>query len=273
MTWRLFLPLAFAARLVAQPVGVNGWVAAIEAADRSVLAANAVAPTGLAAALGPRVGKMKDQARVVAAQVLEKLDTAEGAAILLPLTTDPNLSVAAAASRALRKAKNLPSGEALLAAIPKTETPAIRAHLYQAAGRAKAPLAGLRKLIGEETEPQALRAALAAAIRLGGVPERAQFAALIKDSKMQDVVPLMDLLIYTGDKTLAPALLPMFDSSEPIFRISPDPKSRMARRSDVAVWTAHELGLVPQLKLTSIRIFDPATIAVAKAACAKGKLN
>jgi len=45
----------------------------------------------------------------------------------------------------------------------------------------------------------------------------------------------------------------------------------MARRCDIAVWTTHQLGLVPNLKLTSIRNFDNATISAAKAAAAKGK--
>jgi hypothetical protein len=45
----------------------------------------------------------------------------------------------------------------------------------------------------------------------------------------------------------------------------------MARRCDIAVWTTHQLGLVPSLKLTSIRNFDAATIAAANAAAAKGK--
>ena len=261
----------FGVTCAAQPSGLNGWLTAIEAVDRSVLSPKATAPAGLAAALRPRLPKMKDQARVVAAQVLEKLDTAEGASVLLSLTADPNLAVAAAASRALRGARNLPPGEELLQVIPKTENPAIRAHLYLAAGRAKTPLAALQQLAEKEQDPQTRQAAIAAAVRLGGIPERAKLDAAIRASKMEDVVRLTDLLVYIGHKSMAPALLPLFDSQEPIFSISPGPNSRMARRCDIAVWTTHQLGLVPSLKLTSIRNFDSATIAAAKGAAAKGK--
>ncbi len=261
----------FGVTCAAQPTDLNGWLTAIEAVDRSVLSAKATAPAGLVAAMRPRIPKMKDQARVVAAQVLEKLDSAEGASFLLTLTADPNLAVAAAASRALRGAKNLPPGEEILQVIPKTGNPAIRAHLYLAAGHAKTPLAPLQQIAEKEADPQVRYTALAAAIRLGAVPERAKFAAAIHAAKMEDVVRLTDLIVYIGDKSMAPALLPLFDSQEPIFSISPGPNSRMARRCDIAVWTAHQLGLVPSLKLTSIRNFDSATIAAAKGAAAKGK--
>jgi hypothetical protein len=261
----------FGVTCAAQPTGLNGWLTAIEAVDRSVLSARATAPDGLPAALRPRLPKMKDQSRVLAAQVLEKLDTAEGATTLLTLTADPNLSVAAAASRALRNAKNLPPGDEILQAIPKTENPAIRAHLYLAAGRAKTPLPSLQQLAEKEQDPLARNTAMAAAIRLGGIAERAKLAAAIRAARMEDVVRLTDLIVYTGDKSMAPALLPLFDSQEPIFSISPGPNSRMARRCDIAVWTTHQLGLVPSLKLTSIRNFDAATIATAKGAAAKGK--
>lgn len=261
----------FAAALTAQPADLPGWLSAIEAVDRSVLSAKAVVPPGLPGALRPRIAGMKDQARVLAAQVLEKLDTADGGAVLLTLTVDPNLAVAASASRALRGAKNLPPGDEILRVIPNTENPAIRAHLYLAAGRAKTPLAALQQLAAKEQDPQTRQAALAAAVRLGGTPERAQLTAAIRAAKMEDVVRLTDLLVYIADKSMAPALLPLFDSQEPIFSISPGPNSRMARRCDIAVWTTHQLGLLPNLKLTSIRNFDSATIAAAKAAAAKGK--
>ena len=263
--------LLFATTLAAQPTDLPGWLTAIENTDRAVLSSKATPPAGLAAALRPRIPKMKDQARVLAAQVLEKLDTTEGASTLLTLTADPNLAVAAAASRALRNAKNLPPADELLQVIPKTENPAIRAHLYLAAGRAKTPLPSLQLLADKEQDPQARNTAMAAAIRLGGIAERAKLSAAIRAAKMEDVVRLTDLIVYTGDKSMAPALLPLFDSQEPIFSISPGPNSRMARRCDIAVWTTHQLGLVPNLKLTSIRNFDNATISAAKAAAAKGK--
>lgn len=257
--------------LAAQPTGLSGWLASIEAADRSVLAAKAVPPDGLAAALRPRLSQMKEQSRIVAAQVLEKLDTPDGASVLLAIVTDPSLAVASAASRALRNAKHLPLGDGILQVIPKIENPAIRAHLYLSAGRTKTELPALRQLAATEQDPQARNSALAAAVRLGGAAERAKLTAAIRASRMQDVMPLMDLLVYIGDKTMAPALLPLFDSKESIFSISPGPNSRMARRCDIAVWTTHQLGLVPHLKLTSIRNFDQTTIAAAKAAAAKGK--
>lgn len=257
--------------LQAQPSGLAGWMAAIESADRSVLAANAHAPAGLAAELRQRLPQMKDPARVVAAQVLEKVDSVEGATVLLSLVGDRNLSVASAASRALRNSRNLPDGQEILRAIPAVGSAPIRAHLYLAAGKAKAPLAALRKTMAAETDASAKQAALAAAIRLGGDTERTLLAAQIRGAKASEVVPLMDLLVYTGDKRMASALVPLFDSSEPVMRISPDPESRMARRSDLAVWTAHGLGLVPQLRLTGLRRFDAATIAAARSACAREK--
>ena len=263
--------VAAALCLSAQPVDLNGWLNAIESVDRSVLEPNARPPKGLVAELRNRIPNMKDAARVVAAQVLENLDTAAGASVLLLMLHDPSLSVASAASRALRNARNLPAGEEILRAIPTVESATLRAHLFLAAGKTKIPLPLFRQALAAEVDPEAKQAALAAAIRLGGDIERAKLAALVRDAKMPDVVQLMDLLVYTGDKRMGAALLPMFDSQEPIMRISPGPNSRMARRSDFAVWTAHQLGLIPNLRLTAIRNFDASVIAAARAACAKEK--
>lgn len=257
--------------LRAQPLDLSAWLRAIEAADRSILAPHARPPAGLVPELRIRVAKMKDPARVVAAQVLEKVDSTEASSLLLFLAKDVNLSVASAASRALRNAKSLPAGEDILRVIPTVPSAPVRAHLFLAAGKAKTPLPALRLAIPAEPDSKARQAAIAAAVRLGGDVERQAFTLQVRRAKAEDVIELMDLLVYIGDKRMGAALLPLFDSQEPVLRISPDPESRMARKSDMAVWTAHELGLIPHLRLTGIRRFDAATIAAARAACAKAK--
>jgi hypothetical protein len=257
--------------LSAQPVDLPGWIKSIEAVDRSVLGPSARPPTALGPELRARVSKMSEPARVLAAQVLAKMDSPDSASVLLILVKDPSPSVASAASRALRDASNLPPGTGILQVIASVPSAPMRAHLFLAAGKAKTSLLALRQAMAAENDPLAKQAALAAAVRLGGDAERQALTALVRNARAEDVITLMDLLVYTGDKRMGAALLPLFDSQEPVMRISPDPESRMARKSDMAVWTAHELGLLPSLRLTGIRRFDPATIATARAACAKLK--
>ena len=270
---RPMVSLLFAARLFlqAQPVDPADWLKAIEAVDRSVLAPNALPPAGLVPALRTRLSRMTEPARALAAQVLAKVESPDGAALLLLLAEDSSPSVASAASRGLRDAKALPEGSEILRVIASRPSAPIRAHLFLAAGKAKTPLPALRQSIAAENDPRAKQAALAAAVRLGGDAERHALTLVVQKARAEEVVMLMDLIVYTGDKRMGAALLPLFDSSEPVMRISSDADSRMARKSDMAVWTAHELGLVPNLRLNGIRRFDAATIAAARAACARQK--
>src|SRR5688500_19199150 len=115
---------------------------------------------------------MNEAARVLAAQVLAKVDSTEGASVLLLLLKDASPSVASAASRALRDAKNLPDGGSILRVIPTLPSAPMRAHLFLAAGKAKTPLPALRQAIAAENDPLAKKAALAAAVGPGGEAER-----------------------------------------------------------------------------------------------------
>lgn len=257
--------------LASQPSGLAGWLSAVDAADRSILAPGARPPEGLAAALRNRIPSMNDAARIVAAAVLQKVDSPASGSVLLQLVRDPSQAVAAAASRALRDSRNLPPGEDILQVIPAVPVAAIRAHLYLAAGRARTSLPALRRTVEKEPEFLARNAGLAAAIRLGGVTERAALALAVLQSRAEDLAGLLALLVYTQDRRMGSSLLPLFGSREPIMQISPDPESLMATRADLAVWTAHELGLLPNLHLTALRRFDAATVAAARAVCAKAK--
>jgi hypothetical protein len=255
--------------LAAQPATLEEWLAAIGRADRAVLSKSVAPPPGLAAALASRLPALKGQPRVVAAQALARVESAEAASVLLTLVDDPDLNVAASATRGLRDAAALPPGTSILARLLKVQDPTLRSHLYLAAGRARTPLEDLRRAIASESNPEARDAAVAAAVRLGGAPERDRLAASLRSAKADQLVRLLDLVKYTADKRLAPALLPLLDSSEPVVALSPRPNSPMARRADLAVWTAHQLGLIPHLKLTALRRFDPATVAKTRAACAR----
>ena len=262
---------AAAVSISAQPSGLAGWLRAIEAADRSILAPDTRPPDGMAAELQIRIPALNDSARIVAAGVLRKVDSPESGSLLLQLVRDPGQGVAAAASRALRDSRNLPPGEDILRVIPALPVAVIRSHLFLAAGRARTSLTALRLVLDKEPDFLARNAGRAAAIRLGGVSERAALALAVRQSRAEDLVRLLDLSVYTQDRRMGSALLPLFGSREPIMQISSDADSLMATRADLAVWTAHELGLIPQLRLTRLRRFDAATIAAARAACAKAK--
>lgn len=262
---------AAALSVSSQPSDLAGWLAAIDAADRSVLAPDARPPEGMAVAVPQRLPAMSVAARIVAAGVLQKIDSPASGSVLLQLVRDPSQGVAAAASRALRDSRNLPPGEEILTVIPEVPVAAIRAHLYLAAGRAGTPLALLERGAEKEPDPFARNAALAAGVRRGGVAQRAALAAAVRQSRPEDLVSVLGLLVYTEDRRMGSALLPLFGSSEPIAQISPGPGGVMATRSDFAVWTAHQLGLIPHLHLTALRHFDAATAAAARAACAKEK--
>ena len=259
--------LLSAINLRAQPVDLPAWLKAIETLDRSILQPGAKPPAGLPAALGPKLPAMSSQARVLAARTLAKVDSPDSAVLLLVLAQDPDSAVAAAAVNGLLAIPASPPPADVLRAIPATPSPPLRAHLFLIAGKANAELSALRKLLAAESNPNVRPSALAATVRLGGVPERAALAAEVANAKGPAVATVLDLLVFANDKRMAFALLPLFGSTQPVKRLTADPVSRVATRSDLAVWTAHRLGLLNQLKLTKLDNFDAATVSKARAAC------
>ena len=140
---------AAAVSVSAQPSGLAGWLRAIEAADRSILAPDTRPPDGMAAELQIRIPALNDSARIVAAGVLRKVDSPESGSLLLQLVQDPGQGVAAAASRALRDSRNLPPGEDILRVIPALPVAVIRSHLFLAAeNRPRTSIANRQKKEG-----------------------------------------------------------------------------------------------------------------------------
>jgi HEAT repeat protein len=182
--------------------------------------------------------------RVVVA-CLEAAGSPEAANLLLDLTDDDDLMVAAAAADALFRAHSPPPADRVLAAAPRRAEPVLRGRLYRLAGQ-----------IGDESTREALRQlpepdagaafdVLLAIAKLGGAPEREDFALRVERAVPEQALELGEALQYVGDRSLPRALLPWLSQTDPVLRLGGDNERvpRMARMCDVAVIFARQLGV------------------------------
>ncbi len=189
-------------------------------------------------------------------------------AALLALTHNQHPQVAAEAARGLGKVKDRPPIATILAAIPSRTDPLIRGELYLVAGSAgdARQLDLLRKAAAGESDEEAAAQAQIAAVKLGGLPEREAFMRRIREAVPAQATRVLEQMRYVGDRTLAKALLPWLSNTASVTRLGTDAAGRSARMCDVALWTAHLLGVRFEPQPTKLDNYPPGMIAAAAAA-------
>lgn len=224
---------------------VQLFLQSITMGDRTVIDRAKDAPPGLLSELESSWKSFDANSREIAVYMLQRIDTPPSAVLLLRITADPALHVAAAAARIFERQSHLPSGDSILAAIPSRESPFIRGKLYLAAGTANCGLDALRAVAATERDPQAALHAQAAMVRRGGVPERLAFFERVRKTRADEVTVSSEHLFYVNDPNLAKAMIPWCDSTEGVARIGYDGggDDRQARMCDFAVWNGAKLGL------------------------------
>lgn len=243
-------------------------ITAIRRGDPSVLQQPPLADASLVDGLGAAMGEFDERSQMLATSYLSRVDDLASANLLLRLTGMSSLSVAAGAARALGQLKVTPAVDDVFAAVPQRRDSFIRGQLYLLIGRSggSGTLDRLRSLIPSEQDIDARLDLLAALTRLGGDNERAIFLKRVASVGADQALRTQDHLLYVGDPRLARGMLPWFDSSDGVMRIGSDRQGGMARMRDIAVWTAHLLGVKFPIDPPYLGNYSDAILAGAKRA-------
>ncbi len=242
-------------------------VDAVTRADWDVLGAAPGDPAALAAALEAALPQFGDEAAQIAALLADRHPGPRTVPLLLALARSRHLQAAAEAAAALSRLPRPPVAE-IAQAVPSVRDAQVRGALYLAIGRSPDPgaLDSLRGLAQHERDAAAAARAQAALARLGGAPERAAFLDRVRHAGIGDFKDVYDELLYVGDVRFARGLLPWLDNQEPATRIGREAQGKTARLCDVAVWTAHQLGVPVATGATRLERFDDATLQAARSA-------
>jgi hypothetical protein len=206
--------------------------------------------------------------REMAAQALATNNTAEATRVLLDMTGDSEPQVAVASARALSAMSKLPATPELIALTPSRHEPVVRSVLYRLIGQTGKlqDLDRLRAVLAAERDEEAGEDGQAAAVRLGGAPEKSAFVARVRAATPDTALRVCDQLRYVEQKDLLKALLPWLANSEEVMRLGSDRAPRMARMCDVAVWTAHQMGVLLQAPPAALDVYPLTVIDEARAA-------
>jgi hypothetical protein len=239
-----------------------------EAHDWNTAAWFPQAPAETVTDLEKSLHKLDTEARLLAELFLIDKGGPEASALLLRMTGDDDEQVAAGAAQGLNSIADAPSAEAIIEAIPLRKYPVVRSSLYLTAARTgkKELLPAIRSLLQHESDGQALRDGQVAAILLGDSEERPQFMDRLRQANSRESLDLAEKLSLIGDPRLAKGLLPWLNNLAPVTRLGSDRNPRTLRMCDLAVWTAHRLGVKFPMPSESLTNFDQPTLAAAEAA-------
>ena len=233
------------------------------------------APADLAIEVEHALPQLDDQARALAALCVIRRNGPESGPVLLRMTGDTSSQVSIKAATGLFEKvpmTDAPTADAILTVIPQRKNEAVRGYLYLMVGRRNGTpdddrhLTTLRKLEVQESDKNALQRVQVAATRLGGQPERAAFLERIRAAGPDEATNICDQLVYVGDPRLAKGMMPWFGNMASVFRLGSDRDNRMARMCDLAVWTAHELGVTFAMTPKYLSNFSQGTLTAAETA-------
>jgi hypothetical protein len=232
-----------------------------DATERARGAQISIVPS-VAAAL-PR---LDEESREIAVACIVEEDAPGAGGLLLEMTADDCLQVAAAAANGVERVTAPPAAAAILAVIPHRKEAFVRGVLYRAATRGgdATHRDTLRALADAEADAEALREATAALVKLGDPEARRRLLALTQTATSAGALRIQGQLLFIGDRTLAKGTLPWLENTTGVLQLGCDLDPWMARMCDVAVWTAHLLGVDLPIKPEHLAIFDEAVIAGAR---------
>lgn len=238
--------------------------------DRRILQAPAPPTDGFVPVLERSLSGFNDSARELAVMYLAQFNPPGTGTLLLRLTVDRSLQVAAEAARSLAGADFSIPGSEIVAVIPSRPDPHVRGYLYLAAGNSKIPpaLTAFRDAAKLEKDPAAAEDAEAAAVKLGGDVERKSFMKRIEQAPSEKALDIEDQMLYVGDPKLCKALKPWFAKEAGVMRLDSDRHPGSVRMCDLAAWIAFKLGVKFDLQPRYIANFSPGVLNAAKDAIA-----
>ncbi len=242
-------------------------VKAVHAHDWKILNA-ADLPAPPIAELTQELPTLDGEARELVASYLGRRGGRGSGAILLRLSGDPDTAVASAAATGVAEGSDRPSVADVLAAIPQRDDPFVRGKLYRAVGASRdaKALDPLRALATIEKDVEAAHQAQIAAVRLHGKPERTAFLARIRGAQPDQAMDIHEQLLYVADPQLAVGVIPWLSNEAGVIRLGSDRQASMVRMCDLAVWTAHLLGVKFTIQPEYLTNYEPSVIAAASTA-------
>jgi hypothetical protein len=249
-------------------MSVDEVLKALRAHDWGVIRLAVAAPPSTVAEIERALPQLDDEAREIAVALLVRQNAPNVGQLLLKMTADRNQQVSAGAARGLLVVTDAPRPDAILTALRERENDFVRSRLYLAVGRTKdaSKLEELRSIASGEKNREATLDAQAAAVKLGGQPERAAFLERVRTARQDQAVSVSDHLLYINDPKLAKGMLPWLSNRSGVLRLGTDLEPRMARMCDLAAFTAYQLGIGFQIEPKRIEKFDDKVIANAAAA-------
>lgn len=236
------------------------YIKAVKSHDESVVERAAKAPEDLAKRLDETSATLDREARELAIELVSRQDGKYAGVFLLHRTDDDDPNVAQLAIEKLAKVVNKPPAADVIAATPSRKDPFVRGELYLYLGKSTETgvLEGLRRL-SEKDGPANIRL-LAARVKLGGEAERKELVAKVAATAPDDVMEMRDIVVYTGDPKVAKGLVGWLDRDDSITNLGTDRQVKMARMRDLAVWTAHLVGVKLPFETTALRNYTAAEI-------------
>ncbi len=206
--------------------------------------------------------------REMATHALATNNTPWASRVLLNMTGDQEPQVAAEAASALSAMSKPPAVAELLAVVPHRQEPVVRSTLYRLVGRVGKPedLRDLRSVLAIEKDEEAGEDGQAAAVRLGGAPEKTAFLTRIRGATPDSALRVCSQIRYAEQKSALKALLLWLGNSQEVMRLGSDRSIRMARMCDLAVWTTHQMGVPIHPVPSSLEIFPLPTLDNAREA-------
>ncbi|MBM3786569.1 MAG: hypothetical protein FJW30_19600 [Acidobacteria bacterium] len=168
------------------------------------------------------------------------------------------------AAAALFHHPHAPEGASLLTTAANVPDPAVRTHLYRAAGVRNGPVSQLEQRYKDETDEDAKLAARDSMARLGHVPSLRAIFRQTLEATAGDVMDVQDSLLFVEDKRLAKAMVPWLLSEDAVTRLSSDRSPAMIRQCDYGVWIAYRLKTGVVVPVSHIDNYAHAVIAAAK---------
>jgi hypothetical protein len=220
-------------------------IEALREKDWSILDRREPVTSTIAMEIEAALPEFKATSSELAAIWLDQFGDEHAGKVLLAMTQNRHMAARTVAAEAIVRCEAPPPVAKILQTIPHQDDEIVRALLYLAVGEmgAREHVAPLRRIRESEVDQFAALDLLAAIVRLGADEERREFVTLLDSTETEDALDMAERLVYTREPRATRGLHSWLRSGEPVTRLSGDRVTHMARMCDIAVWTAHRMGI------------------------------
>jgi len=213
------------------------------------------------------IRELDSEARTLFIRGLARQPSTASTEALVQLLLDEEVQNAALAIHTLSQRKTPPPASALLKVLEQAGEPLIRRELFRLLGQQpdQTLRSAVRNQADREEEEDAQLWALAGLARFGDGEMERKLHEKIHQATSETASALGEIVLYVGSRRLATGLLSWL-SQDTIVRWLPPHRNPIGiRMCDLAIWTAHRLGISLQPAPTRLdRYSEPMRIAARK---------